>query len=86
MNKIFTPKVIIFIVFLLLASFVYWLSSSFCDKKANDVVTKVLTNIQNKKSSDDVVLVVVDGKSIKQRAWPWQRGQGVPTSSLAALG
>lgn len=73
MNKIFTPKVIIFIVFLLLASFVYWLSSSFCDRKANDIVTKVLTNIQHKKSSDDVVLVVVDGKSISQRAWPWQR-------------
>ena len=73
MNKIFTPKIIIFIVFLFLASFVYCLSSSFCDKKANDVVTKVLTNIQNKKSNDDVVLVVVDGKSISQRAWPWQR-------------
>ena len=73
MNKIFTPKVIIFIVFLLLASFVYWLSSSFCDRKANDIVTKVLTNIQNKKSSNDVVLIVVDDKSISQRAWPWQR-------------
>lgn len=73
MSKIFTPKVIIFFVFMMIATFIYWLSSSFFDNKVNDFFTKGLTHLQNKKSNENIVLVVIDDKSLNQRAWPWQR-------------
>lgn len=73
MSKIFTPKVIIFILFSIIATFIYWLSCSFFDDKANDLFTKGLTFLQNKKASENVVIVVIDDKSLNQRAWPWQR-------------
>ncbi|MCD7779348.1 MAG: adenylate/guanylate cyclase domain-containing protein, partial [Candidatus Gastranaerophilales bacterium] len=34
---------------------------------------KTITSIQNKKSSDDVVLVVIDDISLKKISWPWRR-------------
>ncbi len=73
MSKIFTPKVIIFFLFMIIATFIYWLSYSFFDNKINDVFTKGLTYFQNKKTNENIVLVVIDDKSINQRAWPWQR-------------
>ncbi|MBQ8887055.1 MAG: adenylate/guanylate cyclase domain-containing protein [Candidatus Gastranaerophilales bacterium] len=73
MNKLLTPKFIIFFIFALLTVFVYMFSSTFCDRKVNDFFTKVFTSVQNNKPSDDVVLVVIDDKSVNQVSWPWQR-------------
>ena len=73
MNKLLTPKFIIFFIFALLTVFVYMFSSTFCDRKVDDFFTKVFTSVQNNKPSDDVVLVVIDDKSVNQVSWPWQR-------------
>jgi len=73
MNKIFTPKLILIFVFIIISVFIYWISANHLDNKINDAFIKVFTSIQNKKAPDDVVLVVVDDISIEKIAWPWQR-------------
>lgn len=73
MNRIFTPKVIIIFVFLLIAVFICRFSINHWDNRINDTFTKVFTSVQNRKASDKVVLVVVDDISIAKISWPWQR-------------
>lgn len=73
MSKLFTPKVIIFFLFTLLTVLVYSFSTSFCDRKVDDFFNKILISVQNKKVDDNVVLVVIDDKSVNQISWPWQR-------------
>jgi adenylate cyclase len=73
MNRNLTPKIIIFLVFLLITSAIYWIALNFADNKFNDLTTKVLTSIKSNKASDDVVLVVVDDKSLDKISWPWGR-------------
>lgn len=73
MNKFFTPKVIITFIFFIVTVCVYLLSSNFFDNRVNDAFTNVLTTIQNKKASDNVVLVVIDDKSLSKVSWPWRR-------------
>ena len=73
MSKIFNAKSIIFILFLLTAIFIYWLTNSLFDEKVNDFLTKNLVSWQKIKPSDEVVLVVIDDKSIEKISWPWQR-------------
>ena len=73
MNKFFSPKVIVTFIFFIVAVSVYLLSSNFFDNRVNDVFTKILTTVQNKKASDNVVLIVIDDKSLSKISWPWSR-------------
>ena len=78
MNKIKVAflSVIVFTVFL----FVAWLTYTFVEPKAYDfMISKVSTerlpfdNTKNIYGHDDIVLVVIDNKSIERYRWPWKR-------------
>ena len=73
MTRNLNSKILIFLLLFIILSFVYVLSSRYLDNKANDVFTKVLLKAKNLPSSDDIVLIVVDDKSIKKIMWPWHR-------------
>ncbi len=73
MSKFLTPKFIIIFLFTLIIMFVYYISSKFIDVKFNDFITKISVNLFNNKSSDNIVLVVIDEKSIKTKSWPWTK-------------
>ena len=73
MTKNFNSKILIFLLLFVILSFVYVLSSRYVDNKANDVLTKVLLKAKKMPSSDDIVLIVIDDKSIKKIMWPWHR-------------
>lgn len=64
---------ILFILFSLLSLFVFFITNSFLDNRVNDFFTKTIVNLQNKKSSDEIVLVAIDSKSVSHRSWPWSR-------------
>jgi adenylate cyclase len=73
MDNNFKAKSIIFIIFTLAATLVFYLANSLLDSRVNDFITKILTNIRNTKGSSEVVLVEIDKKSLSQRSWPWSR-------------
>lgn len=73
MTRNLNSKILIFLLLFIILSFVYVLSSRYLDNKANDVFTKVLLKVKKMPSSDDIVLIVVDDKSIKKIMWPWHR-------------
>ncbi len=73
MNKNFTSKFLIILIFFIISVGVYILSSTFLDNKINDTFTKILVNVQNKQSSNDIVLIVIDNKSLKRIPWPWSK-------------
>ena len=62
MNKNFTSKLLIILTFFIISVGVYILSSTFLDNKINDTFTKIIVNVQNKQSSDNIVLIVIDNK------------------------
>lgn len=78
MNKIklYLSAFIIVLVFV----FVYFVTYYLAEPKAYDFMTKnVLTeklpfdNFKKVHGSDDIVLVVIDAKTIEQYRWPWKR-------------
>ncbi len=73
MSKFINQKAIIFIFFFILTLIIFFISQKYIDNKVNDFFIKQFTAIQNKKSPSEVVLVVVDDKSVERIAWPWQR-------------
>ncbi len=73
MSKLFTPKNVIAILFILVIAFIHFFSHNFIDNRASDLFTKMHANFINKSASDNVVLVVIDDKSLKKIPWPWQR-------------
>lgn len=73
MTKLFTAKNVIALIFLFVVAFIYFFSYNFIDNKAGDLFTKAHANLFNKFTSDKVVLVVVDEKSLKKISWPWKR-------------
>lgn len=73
MKSIYTPKTIIIVLFLLVISLIYYFSLSHFDNKVNDLFTRVYTIAFNKKAPDNVVLVVIDNKSLDKISWPWKR-------------
>ena len=73
MNKNFKSKILILFILFIVSVSIYILSSNFLENKVNDALTKVLVNIQNKKTSDNVVLVVIDNESLNKRPWPWNK-------------
>ena len=78
MNKI---KVALFSgIVLAIFIFVAWLTYTFVEPKAYDfMISNVLTerlpfdNNKNVDGHDDIVLVVIDNKSIERYRWPWKR-------------
>jgi len=59
------------ILFLLIASCIYFFSTKFFEKSAYDEIIKLTAN---KKGSEDIINVVIDEDSIKEiGAWPWKR-------------
>lgn len=73
MTKLFTAKNVIAFIFVLILAFIYLFSFNFIDNKACDLFTRVHTNIAGKAHSDNVVLVLVDKKSLNKVSWPWKR-------------
>ena len=73
MNRNFTSKLLIVFIFFIVSFTIYILSSNHLDNKVNDTFVKILSNIQNKKTSDTVVLVVIDDKSLNKIPWPWRK-------------
>ena len=73
MNKFFNLKFIISVIFFFILIFIWLISVKFIDLKSNDIITKIAVEITNKKPSDNVVLVVVDKKSIEKFSWPWTK-------------
>ena len=73
MTKLFTTKNVIALIFILVIAFIYFFSFNFIDNKAGDFFTKIHANLFNKSSSDKVVLVLVDEKSLNKIPWPWKR-------------
>ncbi|MGM9993804.1 MAG: CHASE2 domain-containing protein, partial [Candidatus Avigastranaerophilus sp.] len=73
MSKLFTPKNVIAILFILVIAFIHFFSHNFIDNRASDLFTKMHANFINKSASENVVLVVIDDKSLKKIPWPWQR-------------
>lgn len=68
------------IIVLLVFCFVYFLTYNLAEPKAYDFMTKhVLTqklpfdNFKKVYGSDDIVLVVIDAKTVEKYRWPWKR-------------
>lgn len=68
------------IIVLLVMCFVYFVTYSFVEPKAYDFMTKhVLTeklpfdSFKQTYGSDDIVLVVVDDRTVERFRWPWKR-------------
>ncbi len=68
------------IIVLLVFSFVYFLTYNLAEPKAYDFMTKhVLTqklpfdSFKKVYGSDDIVLVVIDAKTVEKYRWPWKR-------------
>lgn len=73
MKNYLSPKTIICIILIVVLSFIYFLSRNNIDSKVNDYFIKLFARIETVKASDDVVLVVVDDKSVDKINWPWKR-------------
>ena len=68
------------IIILLLLYFVYFVTYTFVEPKAYDFMTKYVVTqklpFDHKKNihgHDDIVLVVVDDKTVEKYRWPWKR-------------
>ncbi len=73
MKDLSGPKFIIFVIFLILTIFIYCFSLKYIDTKINDKFIRMLTYIKNSKNNNDVVLVVIDNKSVNKIPWPWTK-------------
>ena len=65
--------IIIIISFLFVATFAYVVTNQLLDRSANDYAIKQLTYNKKAFGSDDIVIVVIDDKSIEKIRWPWPR-------------
>jgi adenylate cyclase len=54
----------------------YWSTDTFFEPKAYNYMVKTFTAC--KKGSDDIVLIVIDDKSIGRHRWPWKRNLYCP--------
>ena len=62
----------IFLIFAFIFIVVYALTSNFLQLKSYNILSKFAIN--NKQSSDKIVLVVIDDKSLQEIGrWPWKR-------------
>lgn len=73
MKRIRNSLLIILITFLFVASIAYTIATNFIDKNINDYFVKQHTYNEKNYASDDIVLVIVDDKSVEAIRWPWAR-------------
>ncbi|MDD3237950.1 MAG: adenylate/guanylate cyclase domain-containing protein [Candidatus Gastranaerophilales bacterium] len=73
MQKFKSSIIIVIIAFLFVASIAYIVTSQFVDRNTNDYAIKQITYNQKNYGSKDVVLVVIDDKSLETVRWPWAR-------------
>ncbi len=73
MKKTDSSLIIVIIAFLFVSAFAYFVTTQFIDRNLNDYTTKQLTNKKKNIGSKDIVLVVVDDKSLAEIRWPWPR-------------
>ncbi len=73
MKKINASLIIIIISFIFVVSFSYFVTTQFIDKNINDYAVKQLTLKNKNTGSNDIVIVVVDDKSLETVRWPWPR-------------
>lgn len=73
MKKTQNSFLIILISFLFVASISYIITTNFLDKNINDYFIKQHAYTQKNYGSNDVVLVIIDDKSIEAIRWPWAR-------------
>lgn len=73
MKKFKSSLLIVLISFLFVASIAYVITSQFLDRSANDYAVKQITYNQKNFGSDDIVLIIIDDKSLESIRWPWPR-------------
>lgn len=59
------------IIVCLIFCYIYFLSYNFAEPKAYDFMTKHV--LAHEYGSDDIVLVVIDSKTVEKYRWPWKR-------------
>ncbi len=73
MKRFKSSLTIVIISFLFVATIAYIISTQFLDRSANDYAVKQITYNQKEYGSDDIVIVVIDDKSLEYIRWPWPR-------------
>lgn len=73
MKKIKRSVIIALAIFFILASLTGYLSFRYLDRFASDFVTSALLRLHKHPAPDDVVLVMIDEKSINRIPWSWPR-------------
>lgn len=73
MKRFTSSLIIVLISFLFVAAIAYVISSQFLDRNANDYAVKQIAYNQKNYGSNDIVLIVIDDKSIESIRWPWPR-------------
>ncbi len=73
MKRYTSSLIIVIISFLFVASIAYIISTEFLDRSANDYAIKQIAYNQKDNGSDDIVIVVIDDKSLEYIRWPWPR-------------
>lgn len=78
MNKI--KSIFFSLIIISIFSFVAWITYTFAEPKVYDFMVKNVTaerlpfdSTKNVYGHDDIVLVVIDNKSIERYRWPWKR-------------
>ncbi len=73
MKKSKLANIIIVFIIILTLVFLYAIAGNIFDDRVNDSFIKILTKFPQKAQQDNVVLVVIDDKSVDRLTWPWSR-------------
>ncbi|MBR6164277.1 adenylate/guanylate cyclase domain-containing protein [bacterium] len=73
MKKIKISTILVVIIFIILVSLSGYLSLRYLDRIASDFMTSTMLKINKQQAKDDVVLVMIDEKSIAKIPWSWPR-------------
>ncbi len=73
MKKIKISTILAVIIFIILVSLSGYLSFRYLDRIASDFMTSTMLKINKQVAKDDVVLVMIDEKSIGRIPWSWPR-------------
>ena len=71
MNNMKIKNLLLTVIVLFVLGFVYNFSYNIAEPKAYDFMTKHF--LAHKYGSDDIVLVVIDAKTVEKYRWPWKR-------------
>ncbi len=73
MKKSKFSKFIIVLIIITILMLLYAIAGNVFDRRVNDAFIKILTSVINKPVNNDIVLVVIDDKSVNRISWPWNR-------------